>query len=70
MYQLEHKIKSRRKKATSTLKGLIEFIEPSGDKENPWNASKWERELTKSIPDWKPIVRDESSWDELDKVGI
>jgi hypothetical protein len=52
----------------STLKELIKFINVSGDNENPWGEEEWEKELTKSILDWRSIVKDVSSWEKLDTI--
>lgn len=52
----------------STLKELVEFIKVSGDDYNVWGNSKWESELTRSVPIWRDIVKDPSSWEEIEKV--
>jgi hypothetical protein len=51
----------------SMIREIIEFIEDSGDDGN-WTETKWERELTRSIPNWRSIANDPSTWEELGKV--
>lgn len=49
------------------LADLIRFIEEV-DRDNNWDERDWERELLRSIPNWRMIVTEPKNWDELEKA--
>lgn len=51
------------------LVDLITFIKnspPTGN--NWWSSSEWETHLSRSIPDWREIVRNPANWSEIETV--
>ncbi len=63
---------SQRIKTMSELEKLIAFINDFGDDDKDddkdWIYGRWGRELTSSVPGWRAIVKNPSSWEELDIV--
>ena len=46
---------------------FIEFIEDSPN-DGYWESSKWEIKLTRSISEWRTVVKDPNNWEEIEKV--
>lgn len=51
------------------LVDLIAFIEDSPDSRNiGWSLWYWENYLSRSIPDWREIMKNSENWDRIEKI--
>ena len=52
------------------LTNLTEFIKKSPNLLDGgyWTSSQWEIELTRSIPNWRKVVRDPDNWERIEKI--
>jgi hypothetical protein len=52
----------------TTLQQLLDFIKANPPADEYWTDSKWKDELSKSLPGWENIVREQSNWPYIEAV--
>ncbi len=52
----------------TTLQQLLDFIQANPPGNEYWSKSKWNSELSKSLPGWENIVKDPNNWPHIEAI--